>query len=47
MNVTSHIDDIFGLPHLKLNSDYLDLSDGYKPEKIKDKEDLLAYLDKH
>lgn len=46
MNLTNHIVDIFGWPQLILNTDYLDLSADYKPEKMKDKEDLLVYLDK-
>ncbi|MGO3182605.1 MAG: DinB family protein [Aequorivita sp.] len=46
MNLTNHIVDIFSWPELILKSDYLDLSADYKPEKMKDKEDLQAYLEK-
>lgn len=46
MKLTNHIVDIFGWPQLILNTDYLDLSAGYNPEKMKDKEDLQSYLEK-
>ncbi|WP_026450399.1 DinB family protein [Aequorivita capsosiphonis] len=46
MNLANHIVDIFGWPQLILNTDYLDLSADYKPEKMNDKKDLQAYLNK-
>lgn len=46
MSLTNHIVDIFGWPQLILNTDYLDLSADYKPEKIENKEQLQAYLEK-
>ncbi len=45
MNLTNHIVDIFGWPQLILTTDYLDLTDDYKPKKMKGKEDLQAYLE--
>lgn len=46
MRLTNHIIDIFGWPEIILNTDCLDLSTGYNPEKMNDKEDLQAYLEK-
>ncbi len=46
MALTNHIVDIFGWPETILKTDYLDLSAGYNPEKMNNKEDLSAYLEK-
>lgn len=46
MPLTNHIVDIFGWPQLILDTDYLDLSSGYNPEKMNDKKDLQAYLER-
>ncbi|AFL80143.1 hypothetical protein Aeqsu_0634 [Aequorivita sublithincola DSM 14238] len=46
MALTNHIIDIFGWPEIILNTDCLDLSAGYNPEKMNDKADLEAYIKK-
>lgn len=46
MDLTTHIVDIFGWPQVILNTDYLDFADGYNPEKMENREDLLQQLDK-
>lgn len=46
MPLTNQIVDIFGWPELILNTDHLDLSAGYSPDKMNDKADLQAYLEK-
>lgn len=46
MDLATHIVDIFGWPQFILNTDYLDFADGYNPEKMGSKEDLLQQLEK-
>lgn len=46
MDLTTHLVDIFGWPAIILNSEKLDFADGYNPEKMNDKKDLQAYLEK-
>ncbi|QQX77101.1 MULTISPECIES: DinB family protein [Aequorivita] len=46
MDLTTHIVDIFGWPQVILNTDYLDFADGYHPEKMDGKENLLQQLEK-
>jgi uncharacterized damage-inducible protein DinB len=46
MDLTTHIVDIFGWPQMILATEYLDLSAGYTPEKMNDKKDLQAQLEK-
>ncbi len=46
MDLTTHIVDIFGWPELILNTAYLDFADGFNPEKMGGKADLLQQLEK-
>ncbi len=46
MPLTNHIVDVFGWPKTILDTDYLDFSSGYHPEKMNDKKDLQVYLEK-
>lgn len=46
MPLTTHFVDIFGWPYIIVQTDYLDLSEGYNPEKMNGKEDLLVFLEK-
>lgn len=46
MPLANHIVDIFGWPELILNTDFLDFSSGYSPQKTHNKEDLKDFLEK-
>jgi uncharacterized damage-inducible protein DinB len=46
MDLTTHIVDIFGWPQVILNTDYLDFADGYNPEKMASRAEMLTQLDK-
>lgn len=46
MPLANHIVDVFGWPQTILDTDCLDLSAGYNPEKMEDKKNLQVYLEK-